>query len=321
MTGAASSSRPPRRTHRQRVASRDGYFAPESVIRRVGNEPLVPLIGGGPAVLLQVAHPLVAAGIVRHSAYEDDLWKRFMRTMEALYLIVYGSRREADRAGEIVRAVNAAVQGRTEERLGPFPAGTAYSAADPQLMLWVHATLVEPSLAVVQRFAQPLTEAEREAYYREMGVVARVFGVPPTEIPRTFADFREYLAAQIGGPEIVVTAPARDVAGAILRPPLPGPLRAAVPAHRLATAVFLPERLRREYGLRWSPAHAAALELSARPLRLAAMALLLATERVAPSPSFGVDVVRLPPSAMPSTRRPSCAGTPGAAYGCAVPAV
>jgi uncharacterized protein (DUF2236 family) len=74
------------------VASRDGYFAPESVIRRVGNEPLVPLLGGGPAVLLQVAHPLVAAGIVHHSAYEEDLWKRFMRTMEALYLIVYGSR-------------------------------------------------------------------------------------------------------------------------------------------------------------------------------------------------------------------------------------
>jgi uncharacterized protein (DUF2236 family) len=290
MTGAASSSRPPRRTHRQRVASRDGYFAPESVIRRVGNEPLVPLLGGGTAVLLQVAHPLVAAGIVRHSAYEDDLWKRFMRTMEALYLIVYGSRREADSAGEIVRAVHAAVQGRTKEQLGPFPAGTVYSAADPQLMLWVHATLVETSLAVVQRFAGALSDAEREAYYGEMGIVARVFGVPPTVIPRTFADFREYLAAQLGGPEIVVTAPARDVAGAILRAPLPGPLRAAVPAHRLATAAFLPKRLRCEYGLRWSPAHAAALELSARPLRLAAMALLLAAERVVPSPSLGVDV-------------------------------
>jgi uncharacterized protein (DUF2236 family) len=98
------------------VASRDGYFAPESVIRRVGNEPLVPLLGGGPAVLLQVAHPLVAVGIVRHSACEDDLWKRFMRTMEALYLIVYGSRREADRADEIVRAVHDAVRGGRRSR-------------------------------------------------------------------------------------------------------------------------------------------------------------------------------------------------------------
>jgi len=58
-------------------------------------------------------------------------------------------------------------------------------------MLWVHATRVETSLAVVQRFAWALTETELEAYYREMGVVAPVFGVPPTTIPRTFADFRE----------------------------------------------------------------------------------------------------------------------------------
>jgi uncharacterized protein (DUF2236 family) len=151
VTRAGSSTRAAsRRTHRQRAASRDGYFAPESVIRRVGNEPLVPLLGGGPA------HPLVAAGIVRHSAYEDDLWKRFVRTMEALYLIVYGSRREADRAGEIVRAVHAAVRGRTEEPLGPFPAGTVYSASEPELMLWVHATLVETSLAIVKRFARAL---------------------------------------------------------------------------------------------------------------------------------------------------------------------
>jgi uncharacterized protein (DUF2236 family) len=284
MTHAKASTRPTRRrTHRQRVASRDGYFAPESVIRRVGNEPLVPLLGGGPAVLLQVAHPLVASGVVCHSAFEDDLWRRFMRTMEALYLIVYGSRREADRAGEIVRAVHAAVRGRTEERLGPFPAGTAYSASEPKLMLWVHATLVETSLAIFNRFSRALTSAEEEAYYRQMGVVARVFGVPQDVLPRSLADFREYVAAQLEGPEIVVTAPARAVAGAILRAPLPAPMRAAVPAHRLATAAFLPPRLRGDYGLRWSPAHAAALELSARPLRAAAMALLRAAERFGPA--------------------------------------
>jgi uncharacterized protein (DUF2236 family) len=148
-------------------------------------------------------------------------------------------------------------------------------------MLWVHATLVETSLAVAQRFAGALTEAEREAYYREMGVVARVFGVPPTVIPRTLADFREYLAAQLGGPEIVVTAPARDVARAILRAPRPtasggpgaparcGGVSARSPTHRVR-----------------APLEPAALELSARPLRLAAMALLRAAERIAPPPSL-----------------------------------
>src|SRR5688500_9264170 len=149
MTRAKASTRPTRRrTHRERVASRDGYFAPESVIRRVGNSPVVPLLGGGPAVLLQVAHPLVAAGVVHHSDYRNDLWRRLFRTLRALYLIIYGSTHEAERAGEAVRAVHAHVHGTTRERLGPFPAGTPYAAADPDLMLWVHATLVGTSLAV-----------------------------------------------------------------------------------------------------------------------------------------------------------------------------
>src|SRR5216683_4267048 len=80
------------RSHAERMASRDGFFPPESVIRRVGNSPLVPFLGGGPAVLLQVAHPLVAAGVVEHSDYRHDLWKRLLRTLRALYLIAYGSK-------------------------------------------------------------------------------------------------------------------------------------------------------------------------------------------------------------------------------------
>src|SRR5437763_1621644 len=80
------------------LASRDGYFAPESLIRRVSNSPLTPFVGGGPAVLLQVAHPLVAAGVVYHSDYRRDLWRRLARTLRALYLIAYGTKNEAERA-------------------------------------------------------------------------------------------------------------------------------------------------------------------------------------------------------------------------------
>jgi uncharacterized protein (DUF2236 family) len=74
------------------MASRDGYFAPGGIIRRVGNSSLVPLLGGGPAVLLQVAHPLVAAGVVDYSDYRRTLWRRLLRTLRALYLIMYGSK-------------------------------------------------------------------------------------------------------------------------------------------------------------------------------------------------------------------------------------
>ena len=273
-----------RRTHAERLLSRDGYFTPESVIRKVGNTPITPFLGGGPAVLLQVAHPLVAFGVVRHSDYRRDLWRRLGRTLRALYLITYGTKAEAERAAEAVRAVHARVHGKTDVQLGRFPAGTRYSASDPDLMLWVHATLVEASLRAYRRFAQTLLREEQERYYQEMAVVARLFGTPASAIPRSLADFREYFAAQLASETICVTAPAREVAAVILDAPLPVPMRLLVPAHRLATAGLLPPRLRIEYRLRWSPLHEIALSAAARSLRLATGPAIFATSRLTRSP-------------------------------------
>jgi uncharacterized protein (DUF2236 family) len=273
-----------RRTHAQRLASRDGYFAPGSVIRRMGNTPVTPFLGGGTAVLLQVAHPLVAAGVVAHSDYRRDLWRRLVRTLRALYLITYGTREEAERAGESVRAVHEHVRGETTTQLGPFPAGTPYSAADPDLLLWVHATLVEASLRVYSRFVEPLSADERESYYREMALMARIFGVPAAVIPRTLAEFREYFDAQVEGETLTVTQLARDVAEVILEAPVPGPMRVVVPAHRLATAGLLPPQLREEYGFRWSRLHELALPLAARSVHVTSVPALRVAARFAPLP-------------------------------------
>jgi uncharacterized protein (DUF2236 family) len=272
------------RTHAQRLASRDGYFAPESVIRRVGNSPLTPFLGGGPAVLLQVAHPLVAAGVVQHSDYQRDLWRRLVRTLRALYLMAFGTKTEAERAGEVVRAVHARVAGTTETQLGRFAPGTPYSASDPELMLWVHTTLVQCSLQVYKRFVRPLGPEDEERYYREMALVAELFGTPASVIPRALADFREYLRAELAGPTLAVTRPAREVAAVLHEAKLPAPMRVLVPAHRLATAGLLPARLREEYGLRWTPLHELALPLAARSVRAAATPVLFAAGRMAPLP-------------------------------------
>jgi uncharacterized protein (DUF2236 family) len=274
------------RTHAERLVSRDGYFRPESVIRRFGNSPVTPFLGGGAAVLLQVAHPLVAAGVARHSDFDRDLWRRLVRTLRALYLMAFGTKAEAEWAGEVVRAVHAHVAGATTSQLGRFPAGTRYSASDPELMLWVHATLVRSSLDAYERFVQPLAREEEERYYREMRVVAELFGTHASVIPRSLAEFEEYMEAALAGPTLSVTPPARRVAAVIFEADLPAPMRLLVPAHRLATAGLLPPRLREEYGLRWTPLHAAALPLAARSLRLAAAPVLFAASRVAPLPEL-----------------------------------
>src|SRR5262249_15719770 len=208
------------RSHAERVAARDGYFAPESVIRRLGNSPLTPLLGGGSAVLLQVAHPLVAVGVVEHSEYGRDLWRRLRGTLRALYLITSGTKDHGHRAGAIVQPLHSRVHGETTTPLGPFPAGTRYSATDPDLMLWVHATLVYSSLGIYHRYVRRLTAVEQDSYYREMALVARIFGTPADVIPATFVDFGEYLRARFASQEIQVTEPARQVADGILRAPL-----------------------------------------------------------------------------------------------------
>ena len=282
MTGPSSRRRQRAPSHSQRMASRDGYFAPESVIRMVGNSPVTPFLGGGAAVLLQVAHPLVAAGVAEHSDFRRDLWSRLMRTLRALYLITYGSKAEADAIGAAVRSAHSRVHGRTAAPLGSFPAGTSYSAADPELMLWVHATLVDVSLSAYQRYERALSPAEQEAYYREMAVVAQVFGTPAAVIPPTLGEFRNYFEAQIAGPVIQVTPPAREIAAVILDAPLPALMRFITPAHRMATGAHLPARLREEYGLSQSRRNTLILPLAARSIKLTAWPLLHAATRLSP---------------------------------------
>ena len=268
------------RTHVERLQARDGYFSPESMVRRLGNSPVTPFLGGGAAVLLQVAHPLVACGVVDHSGYDRDLWRRLVRTLQALYLISFGDRQEAERAGAAVQAVHARVHGRTPEQLGPFPAGTAYSAADPELMRWVHATLVYSSLAAYERFVQPLTPAEKERYHEEMNLLARFFGTPAEVLADSYGEFRDYFEAQVRSYTITVTPPALQIAAVILAAPLPAPLRLLAPAHRLATSRILPAKLRRQYGLRWTPLHDLALPLAGATVRYGSAPILSAAGRV-----------------------------------------
>jgi uncharacterized protein (DUF2236 family) len=276
------------RSHAERLRACDGYFAPESVIRRVGNTPVTPFLGGGAAVLLQIAHPLVAAGVAEHSDYEHDLWSRLARTLRALYLITFGTRQEAERAGAVVRAVHRHVNGITSSPLGCFPAGTHYSADDPELMLWVHATLVQASLSAYELFERPLSRPERESYYGDMAMVAELFGVPAATLPPTLGDFCAYFDEQVHSDTIRVTPVARRIAAVIMRAPLPVPLRLFAPAHRLATPAQLPPRLRREYGFRWTPLHRLALPTAGWSLKLTATPALFAASRLRPQRSATV---------------------------------
>jgi uncharacterized protein (DUF2236 family) len=254
-------------------AAQRGYFTPESAIWQIAREAVL-MLGGGYALLMQAAHPLVAAGIVSHSAFRESPLRRLAGTMRAIYTVVYGTRAEADRAAARVRAIHAGVQGAIPEQLGVHPAGTRYAAGESELLMWVHGTLVDTALVMHETFVRPLAETERQAFYEDMKVVAQLFGTPASVIPATFGDFRAYQRERLESGEIVVTDAARDVAEAILRPPVTIALRPPLEALGLLTAGLLPESVREQYNLPWDRVRAALLAASAHALRRIVLPLL-----------------------------------------------
>ncbi len=232
------------------------------------------MLGGGYALLMQAAHPLVAAGIVAHSSYRESPWQRLAGTMSAIYTVVYGTRAEAERAAARVRAIHAGVQGSIPGQLGLYAAGTRYAASEPRLLIWVHGTLVDTALVMHETFVRPLEEHEREAFYEDMKVVAELFGTPASVIPGSFGEFQAYQREQLESGEIVVTDAGREVAETVLRPLVTVALRPAVEAFGLLTAGLLPESLRRQYDLPWDRARAALFTASAHASRRAVLPLL-----------------------------------------------
>ena len=268
-----------------------GYFTPDDAIWSIGRE-LALLLGGGRALLLQVAHPLVAAGVAEHSGYREDPWKRLAGTMDAVWAVVFGDRAQADRAAARVRAMHTKVNGTLASPMGPFPAGTRYTALDPALLLWVHATLVDSALLVHSQWVGKLREQEQQAYYEDMKTCGELFGTPPEVMPPTLRDFRAYVAEMLDSDEICVTDTAREIARTVLHPRVPLPVRPAMEAVNLVTTSLMPPRLRHEYGLAWDPVRAAVLTGSREWVRRIAMPLLPGRLRRVPEERRGYPAPR-----------------------------
>ena len=228
-----------------------GLFGPESVTWRVTREAVL-LLGGGAAIILQVAHPLVGAGVAQHSNYREDPWGRLYRTLDITTAIVFGPTAKAHEASERLRDIHSRVHGVTSEDAGRYPKGTKYSANDPTLGMWVHATLVDTSLQVYTAYAGSLSQSEKLRYYEEQKRLGEMFGVPIERQPETLAEFYDYYERMVEE-ELAVTSALEGVVETTMRPPLPFVARPLVEGVNLATASLLPQKLRDDLGLDWGP--------------------------------------------------------------------
>jgi uncharacterized protein (DUF2236 family) len=215
-------------------------FEPRSMIRRINSEPVL-ILGARAALLMQLAHPLVAAAVADHSRFRDDPISRLRATLRTISTIIFGTEEQARAAARRVNALHATVSGRSDT-------GRAYSATDPHLLLWVYATLVHTAVGVYDGFVSRLTEVERATFYRESKDVARLFDVPNDLLPTSLGDLLAWMREQMESGEVVVTPLARELAAPLLRPV---PLIPDGVAGRLAfvTASLLPDELREDYRL------------------------------------------------------------------------
>ena len=245
------------------------------------NREAVTLLGGGRALLMQIAHPLIAAAVADHSRFRDAPLERLTRTLELTLTIAFDEAAAALRAVQAIERVHASVRGVLTEDIGRFPRGTAYDANDPALLFWVHATLVDSALVAYERFVGALSARSRAAYYEQSKIAARLFRIPEPMIPPTYRAFRGYVDEMVNGPTLAVGAVGRELASAILAPPLPIGVRQIVGATHLISRGLLPPRLRAEFGLAWNRAGDATLATLAATIR-ALLPLLPASLRFLP---------------------------------------
>jgi uncharacterized protein (DUF2236 family) len=246
------------------VPTDERFFSPDMMIWQVDRE-MALLLAGGRALLMQLAHPKVAAGVAQHSHFKEDPFGRLHRTMTTMWSIVFDETALARAALERVQNVHRKVQG-TIPAAEPLAAGTPYDALDIELLLWVHATLVDSALLAYDLFVKPLAADEKSRYYDDSKKLAYLFEIPERIVPGSLVEFDRYLDRMLSGDEIAVGPSARALAEEILYP-RPWILRPAGPLFRLITAGLLPEKLRRGYGIAWNKRKEKTFRLVAKSFR------------------------------------------------------
>ena len=226
----------------------------EIAIQRVVGEACV-LGGAGRAILLQVAHPKVAQGVSEHSRFTENPLKRLRGTLDYIYGTTLGTPEESE---WVAGAVN---------RIHTYVTGPGYSANDPDLQLWVAATLYKSAVEIYELTLGPMPAAMQEEFCRESALYGILLGCPEDMWPSSVAEFEEYWNSALAA--LVISDDAKRICHDLLYSrAVPFYLRPLLPVNRLITTGLLPERLRNEFGLVWGPRRERLFRFGLRVARL-----------------------------------------------------
>ena len=276
---------------------------PDSITWKVNRE-IVVVAGWGRAILLQLAHPLVAAGVDEHSSFRGSLraslW-RLHSTVDAMLSLTFGTEEDVISAAAGINVIHDRVNGALRAPAGAYPAGEKYSAHDPELLRWVHATLLDSVPLTYELLVGPLSHEERDRYCVEAAVMEPLLDIPAGSLPRNTRELETYMAETLDRGRIAVSERSRGLARSVLFPPrwtLAWPMFRPV---QLITIGLLPPAVRDAYGFGWSSADARALRRWTRALRLLRR-LLPRVAREFPSARRGRTA---PPPSAPARQAPT----------------
>ena len=191
-------------------------------------------------------------GTAEHSRYRDRPFKRLSATAKMFESIFFGTRAEADKVLAVVAGMHRKVEGELPEDGGAYPAGTPYSAHDPELMLWTIAVAAESSARFYELLVRPMGHGERDAFWADWVRFGELFGMPRDVAPASWAEFREWFDGRLASDEMGLTEEARHVGrGVAFRIPVPRLESPLMEFHNLVLIGTLPERVRDFYGLGW----------------------------------------------------------------------
>ena len=231
---------------------------PGSVTWRINREMAV-VAGWGRAILLQLAHPSVAAGVHAHSSFRGSLrasYRRFHSTVGAMLSLTFGDTERMIDAAAGINAIHDRVRGRVPGPRAPGPAacprgGDTYSAHDPHLQRWVHATLLESIPMTYELLVGPLTPQQKDQYCSEAAIMEPLLGMPDGWLPADSSQLDVYMREMLGSGTLVVTDTSRSLARAVLFPPRWYVLWPVFRAVQVLTIGSLPPSIRAAYGFEW----------------------------------------------------------------------
>ena len=231
------------------------YFPPgRSMARRVHGDRAVGLLYGQRALLIGALEPLTYTGTMLSTKAGEWPFTRLARTAKIQETVFLGTRAEADKALAAVHRLHARINGSLEEAAGPHPAGAAYSAFDPELMLWTLAVIADSGRAMYEAMVRPLSEAEREALWQDYVRFGELFRLPASEVPGSYPEFRAWFDGRLASPDLHATPHALEMAPLVaFKQPVPVTARGNLVAQNLVIKGTLPPRVREIFGIELEP--------------------------------------------------------------------